>query len=135
MLSLSNITLNSVVSFELYAESILGINRRNVKILGILDAQDASRYIEPVTMHAAVYASLPDDTPNDFSAYPYLKIKLESGETEAIGLPWIRDESYEEIALSDLQLRLNNISPSRRADLMNLLAANGFNAVDVKEIT
>ena len=135
MLNTQNVKINSVVSFDLYAEAILGAKIRNAKVLSILDAQDAARYIaNPVTMHAAVFPSLPPDTPNRYDGYPYLKLKLEGGTTTAIGLPWIRESTYREVSVADLQFTISNVDPEGRALIMQALAAQGYTAVDVKEL-
>lgn len=135
MLNPKDINLGSVVQFELYAEAVLGATRTNAKVEGILDYRDAQRYINPETMHPAVYPSLPAGTPNDFRQYRYLKVTLQSGKVEAIGLPWIRETTYREIQVADLQFRILSVSPDDRALIEQLLAANGFTAVDVIEVT
>lgn len=134
MLNPSTIKLNSTVDFEYYAPAILGIGQKNAKVLAILDAETASIYINPQLMHANVYAHLPPETPNRFDSYPYLKLRLASGQTTAVGLAWIRDDSWTEIAIASLQFTINGVRPDQRAIILQALAANGFTAVDVVEL-
>lgn len=135
MLNTNQIKIGSVVQFELFAEPVLGSRRTNAKVLSILDYTDAQRFIDPPTMHAAVYPDLPSSTPNDFRRYPYLKVLLQSGAIEAIGLPWIREETYTELVVADLQFKIMAVSPTDRARIMNLLSANGYTAVEVTDVS
>ncbi len=135
MLNPKDINLGAIVQFELYAEPVLGATRTNVKVAGILDYQDAAHYINPATTHAAVFPNLPAGTPNDFRQYRYLKVILQNGNVEAIGLPWIRETTYREIQIADLQFRILAVSPDDRARIEQLLSANGYTAVEITEVT
>ncbi len=134
MLSTSQITIGSTYNFEMYAPAILGTAYKNVKVVAILDADSAQAYINPVLMHRNVYPHLPAGVPNQYNGYSYLKLKLASGKYTAVGIPWIRDETFTEIATTSLRFTIQNVSPDDRNTIMKALSANGFSAVDVQEI-
>ncbi len=134
MLKTSDIEFNSTVEFEYYAEAIQGTATKNAKVLAILDYDDAFRFINPETTHAAVYAQLPADTPRNPRDFQYLKLRLSNGTITAVGLPWIRESSYRKISISSLNLTIHGVAPSQRALILQALAANGFTAVDMKEV-
>lgn len=131
MLNPQTLTLNSVVSFDLYPSQLLGTGYKNVKLLAILDADTARSWIDPVAMHANVYPTLPPSTPNKFNGYPYLKLKLPDGSITAIGLPWIRDETFQVATTRSMRLLIEAVSPEDQNKVLLALSSNGFNAVDV----
>jgi hypothetical protein len=135
MLNIQQIELNSTVEFEYYAEAIQGTGVKNAKVLAILDYEDAYRWINPQLQHAAVYTFLPSDVPNDYKAYPYLKLRLESGIVTAVGLAWIRETTWRQLSVTSLRFTIHGVAPDKRAVILQALAANGFTAVDVTELS
>lgn len=131
MLTITQLPLNATVSFDLYPSQVLGTGYKRAKILAILDAETAARWIDPIAMHANVYPTLPPGVPNRFDGYNYLKLKLASGEVTAIGIPWIKDETFVVASTSSMQLTIDSVSPADQQLILNALSANGFTAVNV----
>lgn len=136
MIPTSQIVLNSVVSFDLYPAALLGTGFKNAKVLAIVDA-DTTRYfgVDPVAQHVNVYPTLPSGTPNKYDGYPWIKLKLASGETTCIGLPWIIDGSYQVISQSSLRFTITDVAPEDQETILQALSANGFTAVNVEVIS
>jgi len=127
MLSQNEIEIFSVVSFEVYPQQLLGDGFNNVKIMGLIDAETAMRWIDPVAMHAAVYPSLPTGAINAYDQYLYVKLLLNNGQTSVIGLPWIKKHSYQLVTGTTMQVTVENVNPSDEPRLRAALASNGFN--------
>lgn len=127
-----NFNLKGTYSFNVYPVALYGTGFKNVVVMGILDQETANLAgFDTVAEHAAVYATLPTGTPNDPSAYNYLKVRLPSGATKILGLPWIIESSIEEVNLGTFTLKIANQSANDQQAIINALTANGFNAVDI----
>lgn len=131
MLNPQDLSLNAIVSFDLHPSQLLGTGHKNVKLLAIVDADTARYWIDPVAYHANVYPTLPVGTPNKFDGYPYLKIKLSDGSVTAIGLPWIKDETFVEVTTRSMHLTIENVPAADQEKVLLALSAIGFTAVDV----
>lgn len=134
MLPITQLVLNSTVSFDLHPSQLLGTGYKRAKLLAILDAATAGNWIDPIAAHANVYPTLPVGTPNKYDAYPYLKLRLASGEITAIGLPWIKDETFVVATTRSIRLTVDDVSPEDQENIIKALSANGFAAVDVEVI-
>lgn len=132
MLSTTAIPINAIVSFELYASSVLGTGYQGAKILAILDADSAFAYIDPPAMHANVYPSLPAGVPDAYDGYSYLKLKLASGQVTAIGIPWIKDDTFTVSTTRKMQITIDNVSPDNQNKVLLALSAAGFSVDGVK---
>lgn len=131
-LTQSDVIILSTVSFELYPAQILGPGYTNAKVVGIVDADTARSWIDPVAMHAMVYPTLPEGTVNGYNQYLYLQLRLANGTITAVGLPWIREETWVVNNTRTLQFTVTNITPEAEPRIRALLAANGYSAVEVK---
>jgi hypothetical protein len=124
--------INSTVSFEVYPAQFLGTGFTNAKVMGVVQASQARfANIDPVALHASVYATLPEGTPNKYDSYLYVILGLKSGETTAVGLPWIRPETLRQVTTRKMQLILQDIDPNQEPLVLRALSANGFKSVDV----
>jgi hypothetical protein len=123
MINTDTIVLNSLVNFSQYAPAIIGQGYQGAKILAILDADSANAYINTATVHASVFPFLPAGTPNDPTGYPYLKIKTASGQTTAVGLPWIQDDSFVVQTAAKLTIVIDSVSPADQNNITAMLAA------------
>lgn len=132
MLNPATLQLFSTVSFDLHPASVLGNGFKNAKLMAIIDADTARLFIDPAAMHANVYPFLPPGTPNNYKDYPYLKFKLASGGDLVLGLPWIKDETWQVTTTRSMRLTIENVSPADQNRVIEALSANGFTAVDVQ---
>lgn len=136
MLNLQDIPLGATVSFEFWPVAALGTGYKNAKVLAILDADTArTAGIDPVAWHANVFPTLPVGTPNKYDGYYYLKLKLANGQITAVGIPWIKDETFAEVTTKSLRLTIDNVAAADRNKVIEALAASGFTAVNVEEIS
>jgi hypothetical protein len=126
MLATSAIVLGSIVNFSQYAPAVIGQGYTGATVMAILDWESAQAYINPATVHAAVFPSLPNGTPNNFQAYPYLKIKTASGQVTAVGFPWIQDASYLVQQAAKLTIVVDSVSPTDQNNIRAALSALGF---------
>lgn len=126
MISTSVIVLGSYVNFSLYAPAILGAGYEQAKVLGILDYDSANALIPAAQLHASVYPTLPPGTPNDYTAYPYLKILTASGTKTAVGLPWIQDSSYVVNQAAKMTIVLDSVDPDDQNKVTQALNAIGL---------
>lgn len=136
MLTIEQLPLNSTVTFDLHPSQLLGTSYKNAKVLAWLDADTVAYMgVDPIAMHANVYPTLPVETPNKYDGYPWLKLKLASGEITAIGVPWIKDGSLVVATTRKMQFTIDNVSPADQNVILQALSANGFTAVDVLYLT
>ena len=127
-----NFNLKGVYSFNVYPVAILGTAFKNVTVMGIIDQETANAAgFDTVAEHAAVYATLPTGTPNDPSAYNYLKVRLPSGTTKILGLPWIIESSIQVVNLGTFTVKIANESANDQQAVIDALTANGFSVVDI----
>lgn len=93
-----------VVSFEVYPTSVLGNDFKNLTVAAILDAETARTAIpggfDAPAMHANVFNSLPEGTPNNYNRYYYVKLKHPNGTFRILGIPWIKPESITSIVVN-----------------------------------
>lgn len=124
--------LQSTYSFNVYPVAEIGNDFQNVVVLAILDEETARSYIDTRAMHIKVYPRLPASTPDDPTAYSYVKLRTVSGATRVIGMPWIIQESIELVTRSTVVLEIENVSASDQVRIRNALAMNGYTAVNIR---
>lgn len=128
MLSTSSIVLNSYVNFNCYATAILGNGYQGAEVLAILDYDSANR-ITPnlAVLWASVYPSIQSQGfVNDYTKYPYLKIRASNGTMVAIAFPWIQDTSYLVNQAASLTLVIDSVNPDDQVNIRAALAAVGI---------
>lgn len=130
---LSNL-IGSVISLETYAPEYLGTGYRRVKVLSILDHQDAVRYAKIATLHATVLPQLPAGTPSDYTELSYLKIRLNNGEVTALALPWITNESITVVdEYRRVRIVVDQVSVEEEDKLRRLLTSNNYSIIEMRE--
>ncbi len=130
---LSNL-IGSVISLETYAPEYLGTGYRRVKVLSILDHQDAARYAKIATLHATVLPQLPAGTPSDYTELSYLKIRLNNGEVTALALPWITNESITVVdEYRRVRVVIDQVSVEEEDKLRRLLTSNNYSIIEMRE--
>jgi len=132
MSGLDLVTAKAVISFEVYPSAILGTNFNDVRVEAILDAE-TTRLLgyDPWSMHANVYPTLPDGTPNDPNDYMFVRVRQGSGETTIVGMPWIRESTVTLSSNSVVSLKVVDVGPEDVTKIVNALSANGYTATDV----
>ena len=118
--------IGKIVSFNVYPAAILGTGFNFVKIKGILDARSAFQYIDPPSLHANVYPTLPVGTPNRYDAYTYGKLDLPNGDETCVGMAWINGSTLQVHENTGFTVAIVDSSPDRFAALRNALIQAGF---------
>ena len=126
--------IGSVVNLDTYAPEYLGTGYRRVKVLSILDFQDASRYAKIATLHSTVLPQLPAGTPSDYTELSYLKLKLNNGDITALAIPWITTESITKVdAYRRVRIVLDKVSIEEEDALRRLLLGNSYTILEMRE--
>lgn len=124
--------LSKQVSFEVYPSLILGNNFKNVKVMGIVDADTARMLgLDAPAMHANVYPTLPAGAVDAYDEYLYVRVKHGNGQQSILGLPWIKTSSVAVLDYTNLIVRVGNVNPGDAEKVIQALAANGFNQVEI----
>lgn len=124
--------IKGVYSFNVYPVAVLGTAFENVTVMAVFDQETANAQgFDTVANHALVYPTLPPGSPNDPSLYNYVKIRTPSGKTQILGLPWIIEDSVQTVQLGTISLKISNVNSSSQNKIRQILAANGYNAVDL----
>jgi hypothetical protein len=102
--------MGNTYTFNTFATAIIGI-QTNVTILGIVDHETANIFNDVVQLHSNVYPSLPQGTvEDDFRKYNYLLFKTSNGTKVAYGLPWIVEESVEEVGFKTAHITIPGVT-------------------------
>lgn len=132
MLTPEAFSLNSTITFNLYPASLLGAEISNVKVTAILDYDTARLYRNDLmALHQQVYPYLPSGTPNDPTQYWYIKIIQANGVPTVYGIPWIIDGTVQVFNGTSMQLTLDNLTPAQENQVLRILSAAGFTAINV----
>lgn len=127
--------VGKVISFSLYAPSVLGNGYTNVKVVGAVSADIAKTYADIITQHTQVYSSLPPGTVDNYKSYEYLLIKNANDNIVPIGFPWIQGTPT--LSASTITtFTFNNLSANQVRDLEIIVRSNGYNdySVNVKDV-
>lgn len=132
MASQDQFPLLKQVSFEVYPSIILGNSFNNVKVMGIVDADTARMLgLDAAAMHTNVYPTLPQGSVDAFDEYLYVRVKHSNGQQSILGLPWIKADSVRVLDYTNVTVRVGNVSPGDYERILQALAANGFNEVEI----
>ncbi|QNR51898.1 hypothetical protein Xoosp14_207 [Xanthomonas phage Xoo-sp14] len=135
MTPLSKLPLNSTVSFELYPSYIIGTGYNFAKVLAHLDADTARALgVDTASKHANVYPTLPSDVPNRPNAYPWVKLRLQSGETVIIGAAWVKENTIKILNAKRVRWETDVSSDDDAALIVKVLAGAGFQALNMEVI-
>lgn len=120
-----------VVSFDTYSVGHLGDIYQQVQILAILDYETARQYRDISAVAVAVYPTLPESTPKDFTKYKYLKVRLKDGGITVLALDWINSSTIHFHTEVEITIRVIGNSIDIVDRCRNVLQANN---ITVKEI-
>lgn len=120
-----------IVSFDVYAISILGNNYRTVKILSIIDYDTARLISDPANTAVSVYPSLPKGTPKDYKKYKYVKIEHANKMISCIALEWINLQTiiFHTDIVATVKIKLANVETIDT--LRRLLIANNLPPLEI----
>lgn len=81
MADISGLKMGQVVSFKLHTKLISDIFT-NVKVLGIVGFEVASAFEDVAAVHANIYSTLPEGTPEGAEDYDYLYVETIDGQRD-----------------------------------------------------
>lgn len=123
-------SLDKDIGFTVYPKSIIKDDFSNVKLLSVT-SHDTALGINLAELHAKVYPLLPEGSSNNFKDYLYLVVRLPSGVTKAIGLPWIEPESFKIHTTTDINVTIHNVDSTQVETIKKILSANGYNKLTI----
>lgn len=77
-----------------------------------------------------MYPSLPAGTSKDYQNYQFLKIKHSTGENGCVAIEWIDTATFVEHEGVNIEFRIENANASDADRIREILAFNGFTAVN-----
>lgn len=130
MPTITSDSIGKTVSFNTHATSVLGTNFNRVKVLGILDHESAMLYLNVPIVAVNVYPSLPSGTSKDYQNYQFLKIKHANGDNGCIAIEWINTSTFVVHEGVNIEFRVEDANASDADRIREILAFNGFEAVN-----
>ena len=129
-MTLTSNDAGKIVSFNIYPSSIIGNKYNRVKIKGVIDSSSVTTF-EPVSMHANVYPTLPTGVPDDYDGYMYLKVELQNGNIDYVGLPWIIESSI--ITHEDVEITVvfKGVTSADYQKIRNMCLNNNYTDFDI----
>lgn len=118
--------IGKTYSFNVYGGVIIG-NFRNVLVEGIVSYVQAAQVSDIYSRHSSIYGSIPENIiVNNAQSYFYIIVRMSSGERQAVGLPWIIDDTIRVVGNLRANVIIDNVSLESTDDIKRALAANGF---------
>lgn len=132
MATLQEIPVGTVISFELYPSAQYGNNFTAVTLTAVFDSNIARMLgFDYIAANQAVYQSLPAGTPIDPTQYSYFQIKFASGETQILGVPWIRSGTLTIHNGKRLTMVFDDLDETRKDRIIAAVKAQGENPSSV----
>lgn len=132
MATIQEIPIGTVISFEVYPSAQYGNNFKAVTLQAVFDANIARMLgFDVVAANQNVYQSLPSGTPVDPTQYNYFQIRYSSGETQILGIPWIRVGTLSVHDGKRLTMVFDDIDETRKDRIIAAVKAQGENPTSV----
>lgn len=127
-----NYVIGQTYSFQVYPPA-LGNDWSNVKVTSVMSYEDAVKETDVASLHIQFYPyfGTQTNTPNDPSAYLYIKVKTQNGDTTILGTAWINDSSVTQVTAQTITAVIANVTPQDIPKIQAALVANGYNNVTV----
>lgn len=117
----------STIDFDVWPSQVLGASFKSMKVEAILDFETTRFFkLDPASMHAMVYPTLPTGTPNDFRAYSYLKLRHPNGDIQCLGVPWIKADTVVAKTTQEITAVIRNAKVGDLEQVRLALVAAGF---------
>ena len=124
--------IHKLYNFSTRAPSILGANFKSVKVLGIIDYNLASKYINPETQHVNIYPYLPTGTVDDPKKYTYVLIQTQSGDVTVLAMPWIDEASIALVESRNLIITVRDVDTGDDTVIRDNLLLMGFSDITIE---
>lgn len=126
--------IGKIVSFDTYAQYILGDKFTRCKVVGILDAETARHYHDIEALSIAIYSTLPEGTIKDYTQYQYLKVKLSNGNSTVVAIPWIKKDTLTIHTDVAINIRIDGINVSDIDTIRGILLAYNYNQLTITQL-
>ena len=133
MADINALRSGQVVSFKLHTKLISDIFT-NVKVLGSVGFDLATLTEDVAAIHANIYSTLPEGTPENPQDYDYLIVETIDGQRKAVGAPWIKDP-IPTVDSATIQVNVSNATTSDVEKIRDALNAYGYLDLEIKVIS
>lgn len=126
--------IGKIVSFDTYAQYLLGTSYKRCKVLGILDVDSARHLADVEAISVAIYPALPTGTPKDYRNYQYLKVRLTNGTDTVVATKWIKENTlvvHNDVAI---QVNIRGINPSDINKIRGILQAYNYTDFSIEQL-
>jgi len=122
--------IRSTYSFDVYPDTIIGNDYKNVTVLAIVDYQTAlSMGVDIDAIHVNVFPQLPAGLPDDPQATEYIKIRTASNIETVIGINWIRENTIQEVQSLRAVITVEGVTSLDLPKILLAIEQNGYNNV------
>lgn len=132
MANVSAIKAGQTVSFKLHTK-LLKDEYQHVVVKGIVGYDIAISFEDVAVHHENIYSTLPQGTPRNPQDYEYLLVKTQSGETKAVGVPWIKDP-VTVIESAIIRITVNQASVGDVETIKRALNSYGFTDFNIEVV-
>lgn len=130
MADISGINSGDTLSFSLHT-SVLPDVYKNVKVLAAdVSYEVAMGFDDVAAKHANIISTLPEGTPNDPSAYPYLYVETIDGQRICVGSTWIK-EPIEKVTACTIEATINNVGTGDVEKIRKALNGYGYTEITI----
>lgn len=123
LVTIPDLVIKDTISFSCYGIGIIN-NVVNGTLIGISDGANLRDPTTAAINHSNIYAALPivpAPTPNDFTKYNYLVIKLTNNSIIEIGIPWVNISTLVRLTRQSVSVLVNDFdgNTQRLKDILN----------------
>ncbi len=122
IVSINELVIKDVISFSCYGINIIN-NVVDGTLIGFTDGSNLRDPSSAAINHSNIYASLPTiptHTPNNYTKYSYLVIRLANATIVEIGIPWINTTTLSRLIRQSVTLVINDFNGNTQALIDNL---------------
>ena len=130
--SITEISPNTRISFEILPTGSLGYEFKNVVFEGLISPSMAIALgVDIEADHVNRYASFKSGTPDDPRQYNYFQVTTSDGNRVTLGVPCIREGTLTVVSDRKCTLVWNSLSAKDQERLMTVLSANSLTPTSV----
>ena len=122
---MTSLVINHHYNFSVYANTILGTNYRNARLVSTLDYRRALKYDNIVLQLSRIFPYLPPGTLEDNTKYTYYLFEV-NGKEKVLADVWIDQTSIELSTGVDHTLKLINVTSAQLAMVRDQLRLLGI---------
>ena len=125
--------VGNIVSFDVYASSILGTDYGEMKVTGVFDKNTANMWVDTDTLHANLYSQLPQGTPTSPDDYQFVKLERVSDKSvKVLGVPWIKENTITIISKGTLTIKMIDMTSVDANEIRKAILALNYKIQDLQ---